>query len=106
MNDNIIRDRAAATVARILGETADALPAFEEHKRTPFHFDWAWEGRVGDSEYTYQKKYEAPVQGRKKTGTRGSSSGGGATGLAGMILPCPQCLSTHSVLAPCAKAGA
>lgn len=102
----MIRSRAAATVAKIMAETADALPAFEEHKRTPFHFDWAWEGKVGDSEYTYQKKYEASVQGRKKTSTRGSGSGGGATGLAGMSLPCPQCHRTHSVLAPCAKVGA
>lgn len=104
---NEIETRAQATVARILAETATPANAFAEHQRTPYHFDWAWTGKVGDSDYTYQKRYEPSViEGRKASSSRGGGSTRGGGGLASMSLPCPQCHTTHSVMAACAKVGA
>lgn len=97
-----LNQKAAQTVAKIMAETT-ALPrtAFEEHRDRPFEFGWAWEGQVGQSDYTYQKRYTDKVVAARTTK---ASRGGGAkaTGLAAMILPCPRCSSSHSPLNPCA----
>lgn len=91
-------------VARIKAET-ERLPqtAIEEFRHTPFEFRWAWEGKPGDSDYTYQKKYIKPVVQARSTG---KSAPGGARAvrrqsLSAMTFHCPTCSTEHSVLESC-----
>lgn len=98
-----VSQSARDLVAKIKAETT-ALPisAIEEYRETPFEFRWCWEGRPGEGDLLYQKKYTPKV-----IGARDAKSGrGGGTaapkGLAGMALPCPLCSSSHSPLNPCA----
>lgn len=96
-------ETTADLVARIKAET-DALPqeAIEEYRSTPFEFRWAWTGKPGDSDYTYQKKYTAPVvQARKSGSAAGGTRAVRRQAISAMTFQCPSCDREHSVLEAC-----
>ena len=104
---NEIQQAAQATVAKIMAETTPLdRGAFEVYQDKPFEFDWAWEGKPGQSDYTYQRReIKAVREARETKASKGSSSKGSARrSLANTAYPCPRCLPSHTVLAPCATA--
>jgi hypothetical protein len=101
-----IETRAAETVARIMAEGNEQPEAFEAYEISPYEFDWGWAGQIGNSDYIYRKRELGKVQGRAKSESKGSRSGGGAraaraTSLSQMSIDCPTCNIRHSVLQAC-----
>ena len=99
-----ISPSARALVERIKAEpNALELNAFQENEVRPFEFRWGWTGRIGEGEYTYQRKALSNVIGQdaKKASRSGRGGGGGATGMASLVIDCPLCNHAHSPIADC-----
>lgn len=92
---------AAELLASALSEDSEREDAFEVFKHSPSEFRWIRYGNT-DPVFTYEKRAVAKVITVAGTASRRSgSTSTGPTGLAGMILPCSDCLSAHTPLHPC-----
>lgn len=95
---------AAEILESVMSAPSDA-DAFQVNNERPFEFRWAWTGRIGQSDYTYQRKELPNVIGQDKAkGTRAGRGGSasGPKGMAGLVFTCPLCSQDHSPINPCA----
>lgn len=76
--------------------------AFDLYREQPWDMRWVRETPSDpDSPMIYAKRTVAKVVGARSTSTSTRTSGGGARGLAALILDCHDCGTLHSPLNPC-----